>query len=199
MIFCFEDWNKNQHAHKKVFLMVTHLNVWAFVGIHATVKWSIYAISWHMQFSNQSMLMPANFPILGVSSPYFLAKKHKKQTQPTQNARNHQPNFKKTHQNVTQTKISSIPCKSPNLPQPTYLPPQLQLPVCCHVTVLGPKCPSILAILRLINSTLPMYMLARGTWIPPQGVTPGDPGKVFFGRDLFFTEGKNSQAVVGCV
>lgn len=31
--------------------------------------------------------MPANFPILGVSSPYFLAKKHKKQTQPTQNAR----------------------------------------------------------------------------------------------------------------
>lgn len=128
--------------------------------------------------------------------PIFSCKKTQKTNATYTKCPNHHPNFKTTHQNVTQTRIASIPCKSPNLPQPTYLPPQLQLPVCCHVTVLGPKCPSILAILRLINSTLPMYMLARGTWIPPPR---GDPGKVFFGRDLVLTEGKNSQAVVGCI
>ena len=78
--------------------------------------------------------------------------------------------------------ISSIPRKSPNLTL-SFPPRNSTCLFCCHVTVLGPKCPSILAILRLINSTLPMYMLARGTSrIPPKHDRPVTRVVFFFGE-----------------
>ena len=129
---------------------------------------------------------PPNLPIIIVwcFNPMFSQWPKKIQTQPTQNARNITQILRKNHKRSQQKKpsillmeeilhqlIGSLPHYLQGVIHPRWLINHnhtRKLPsfcLFCHVTVLGPKCPSILAILRLTNSTLPIYMLARGTWV----------------------------------
>ena len=108
--------------------------------------------------------------------------------------RKHHPNFKKTHQKC-HTNNKSLPRKSPNLTQPTYLPPpNLQLPVFLpQVTVLGSEMPFYTGNFTVDQfHTAHVHVGTRYLQNPPPKGDPGDPGRFFCGRDLVgLTKGKN--------